>query len=344
MLLILWKNEIFAIILKIWYDKDDISVKKISKILFNYTIMSTPELSVERKTSLELQNIEREIHQAQFNLEKLKNSENPDFQNQIWELEEKLKTLQEQKEKIISQTQKSLQNEKLWNDDKQAILQNLEHTNLSKTEQKEVKSVLWNQSVDKMGGDIQSWIFALISAILQSFSLGFKTDSPEYAEVTTSENPGKTIKWREKTPKDKENFITQYKDIAKKIGKEFNIPWEFILTQAWLESAWWTSGLATNYNNLFGIKAKKWWKSVLLWTNEEINGRMVRKKEPFRVYDNVEESFRDHAIFLTENPRYKAAFNYPNDPANFAIEVAKAWYATDSRYASKLTSSMKWIA
>lgn len=306
--------------------------------------MSHKELSVERKDSLELQNIEREISQAQINLEKLKNSQNPEFEYQIWELEDKLKTLQEQKEKIISQTQKSLKQEKLWNDDKQAILQNLENTNLSKKEQNEVQASLWNKSGGIEIGNIQSWIFALISAILQSFSLGFKKDSQEYAEVTPSETPGKTIKWKEKTSKDKENFITEHKDIAKKIEKEFNIPWEFILTQAWLESAWWTSGLAINYNNLFGIKANKWWKSVLLWTSEEINGKMVRKKEPFRVYDNIEESFRDHAKFLIENPRYKNAFQYSNDPANFAIQVAKAWYATDSKYASKLTSTMKWIA
>lgn len=306
--------------------------------------MAHPEISVERKKSIELQNIEHEISQAQINLERLKNSQNAEFENQIWELEEKLKTLQEQKETIISQTQKSLQQEKLWNDDKQAILQNLKNTNLSKEEQKEVQKSLWNKSESIEIGNIQSWIFALISAILQSFSLGFKKETPEYAEVTPSETPGKIIKWKEKTPKDKENFIAQYREIAKKIEKEFNIPWEFIITQAGLESAWGTSGLAVNYNNLFGIKAKKWWKSVLLWTNEEINGQMVRKKEPFRVYDSVEESFRDHAKFLIENPRYKNAFQYSNDPTNFAIQVAKAWYATDSKYASKLTSTMKWIA
>jgi len=45
--------------------------------------MSHKELSVERKDSLELQNIEREISQAQINLEKLKNSQNPEFEHQI---------------------------------------------------------------------------------------------------------------------------------------------------------------------------------------------------------------------------------------------------------------------
>jgi flagellum-specific peptidoglycan hydrolase FlgJ len=51
---------------------------------------------------------------------------------------------------------------------------------------------------------------------------------------------------------------------------------------------------------------------------------MVRKKEPFRVYDTIEESFRDHARFLIENPRYKNAFQYSDDPVKFALEVAKA--------------------
>jgi len=51
---------------------------------------------------------------------------------------------------------------------------------------------------------------------------------------------------------------------------------------------------------------------------------MIRKKEPFRIYDSIEESFRDYANFLIKNPRYANAFNYSNDPIKFAIEIAKA--------------------
>ncbi len=58
-------------------------------------------------------------------------------------------------------------------------------------------------------------------------------------------------------------------------------------------------------------------------------------KDWFRKYASPLESFNDHAIFLKTNPRYKAAFNTTN-PSDFAREVAKAGYATDTDYFNKL--------
>lgn len=306
----------------------------------------TLELKIDEKSNEKLQKIDSEISQAKKDLENFKNANNPELQTQIEALEKKLQELEAEKQKIITQTQKSLAWEKIWKTEIAWVKASLDNTNLSQKEKQEIQKVLkeeWSWTFDF--SNIESWIIGIILAIIKSLVWGFTTIwNNEYSEADSSETPGKSIRWKEKTPKDKENFIAQYKDIAKQMEKEFNIPWEFIITQAWLESAWGTSWLAVNYNNLFGIKARKWWKSVLLWTNEEINGQMVRKKEPFRVYDNIEESFRDHAKFLIENPRYKNAFKYSNNPINFAIEIARAWYATDSSYASKLTSTIKWVA
>lgn len=307
---------------------------------------NSPELKIDDKCSEKLQRIESEISKAKKDLENFKNANNPELQSQIEELETKLKELEKEKQKIISETQSCLNLEKVWKTEIAQVNANLNNTNLSWEEKQEIRKVLeekWNWELDF--SKIEWWIIGIILAIIKTLVWWFTSVwNYEYSEADSSETPWRSIKWKEKTPKDKENFIVEYKDIAKQMEKEFKIPWEFIISQAWLESAWWTSGLAVNYNNLFGIKARKWWKSVLLWTNEEINGQMVRKKEPFRVYDSIEESFRDHARFLIENPRYKNAFKYSSDPINFAIEIARAWYATDSGYAWKLTSTMKWIA
>ncbi len=308
--------------------------------------MANPEIKVNRDCNEELKKIDSEIFQAQKDLDNFKKSNNPEFQLQIETLEKKLNDLQKQKQKIISETQCWLAWEKIWKNEIAQAKTHLDNANLSWEERKKVENELnkqWN-TFDATKVE-NGWILWIILAILQALMswIWFAWNN-EYAEADSTENPGKTIKWRERTSKDKEIFVSEYKDLAKQIEKEHGIPWEFIITQAWLESAWGTSWLAVNYNNLFGIKAKKWWKSVMLWTWEEINWQKVRKKEPFRVYKNALESFRDHAIFLKENKRYANAFNFSHNPTRFALEIAKAWYATDGDYAWKLTSTMKSVA
>jgi len=309
--------------------------------------MLNPEIKVDNNCKDKLQKIDQEISKAKKTLEDFKNSKDPSYFSHIEALKLELKELQRKKLEIINETQSCLAGERVEKEDLKKVSANLDNTNLSWEEKAKVQEVL-NSSWDLFDTiKIENgWIIWIILAILQAL-LRWTWSSWEYweyEEADTTETPWRIIKWKEKTPKDKENFIAKYKDIAKQIENEFKIPWQVVISQAGLESAWGTSALAVNYNNLFGIKAKKWWKSILLWTNEEINGKMIRKKEPFRIYDSIEESFRDYANFLIKNPRYANAFNYSNDPIKFAIEIAKAWYATDSNYASKLTSTMKWVA
>ena len=56
----------------------------------------------------------------------------------------------------------------------------------------------------------------------------------------------------------------------------------------------------------------------------------------FRKYDSPEESFTDHALLLSQHPRYQKAMRYKSDPYRFAEEIAAAGYATDPQYARKL--------
>lgn len=57
----------------------------------------------------------------------------------------------------------------------------------------------------------------------------------------------------------------------------------------------------------------------------------------FRSYNSARDSFIDHGLFLRNNSRYSKAF-LTKDPKAFATEVAKAGYATDPTYATKLAA------
>jgi peptidoglycan hydrolase FlgJ len=133
-------------------------------------------------------------------------------------------------------------------------------------------------------------------------------------------------------------FIDDNWNFATQINREFGIPIESALAQGGIESAW---GRAAPGNNLFGIKAHAGWKGKKqqLKTTEVINGKAVEIYDWFRVYDSRAESWKDWANFLKVNSRYKNAFNF-SDPYKFSQEIAKAGYATDPDYYSKLQSTI----
>lgn len=309
-------------------------------------------LEVTNDNSKKLENIENEISKAKINLEKLKTENNPEFQSQIDELEKKLQELESQKQKIISETQGKLWTEKLDSQDKKMIWANLAQTDLSSSEKKEVQKALdnsWDTGFDF--SKIQEWIIWIILAIFQSFFWGFKN----YAEVddaTGKEIESSRINYAKITSKEKQEFVKEASKIAKNIQVKYWIPYEVTVAQAILESGWGQSSLAKKHGNYFGIKAFWKWEFVTMATKEEVNGKTVTIKDGFKKFKNMEESFYWYAEFLTKNERYRPAFaygeninpkpaHYPEkyiwlDREKFAREIAKAWYATDSKYASKV--------
>lgn len=112
----------------------------------------------------------------------------------------------------------------------------------------------------------------------------------------------------------------------------YGIPASIKLAQALLESGNGNSALARNSNNHFGIKCTSNWQ-----------GRTVLKDDDnpddcFRVYNNPEESFRDHSEFLLRK-RYAALFELDKDDyKGWARGLKKAGYATNPRYAELLIS------
>lgn len=101
----------------------------------------------------------------------------------------------------------------------------------------------------------------------------------------------------------KEEFINVIKDKAIDNYQDYGVLPSVTMAQAILESSYGNSKLASKYNNLFGIKANEDYKGdvVTFETNENHEDVIVAA---FRVYDNFDESIKDHGKFLKENIRY----------------------------------------
>ncbi len=115
-------------------------------------------------------------------------------------------------------------------------------------------------------------------------------------------------------------FIESIKEGAIENYKEYKILPSITIAQAILESNWGESKLASEHNNLFGIKADTSWKGeyVTLETTE-FNEMIINDK--FRKYEDKIESILDHGKFLYENKRYT---NHGVFDANTYIYQAKA--------------------
>ncbi|MEI2275810.1 glucosaminidase domain-containing protein [Sphingobacterium sp. ML3W] len=122
------------------------------------------------------------------------------------------------------------------------------------------------------------------------------------------------------------DYIAQYKDIAIAEMNKYGIPASIKLAQALLESGNGNSYLAREANNHFGIKCGGVWKGKSVTRpDDNIN-------DCFRVYDNPQQSFRDHSEFLLR-PRYSALFKLDKDDyKSWAKGLKAAGYATNPRY------------
>lgn len=126
-------------------------------------------------------------------------------------------------------------------------------------------------------------------------------------------------------------YIKQFSEEAVKQMVEFKIPASVILAQAIFESGSGTSDLAMKSNNHFGIKCHAdWCCDTIVKTDDTLN-------ECFRKYMTVEESYRDHSLFLMNRPRYASLFQIPiTDYKAWCYGIKNAGYATYPTYAEDL--------
>ncbi|WP_298394610.1 glucosaminidase domain-containing protein [Flavobacterium sp.] len=126
-------------------------------------------------------------------------------------------------------------------------------------------------------------------------------------------------------------YIDKYKDIAKKDMKQYGIPASITLGQGILESGAGTGPLSAQANNHFGIKCHK------EWTGPSVKYDDDSAQECFRKYNNPDESYRDHSLFLVTRERYSNLFKLEkSDYVGWSKGLKNAGYATDPNYPTKL--------
>ena len=133
-----------------------------------------------------------------------------------------------------------------------------------------------------------------------------------------------------------EEYIETYKDIAMREMKEYKIPASITLAQAIIESGAGNSALAREAKNHFGIKCHKGWTGKTYTMDDDA------KDECFRKYKKVEDSYRDHSLFLTTRSRYAGLFELDiMEYEGWAKGLKAAGYATSPTYATALINRIK---
>jgi flagellar protein FlgJ len=139
-------------------------------------------------------------------------------------------------------------------------------------------------------------------------------------------------------------FARQVGRQAERISRATGLPAKFMMAQAALESGFGRHEIkyenGDTSHNLFGVKAGSNWQGrvVEALTTEHIDGVDQKRVEKFRAYSSYEESFRDFATLIKNNPRYQAVMASLHDPIRYANAMQKSGYATDPQYAAKLKS------
>lgn len=139
-----------------------------------------------------------------------------------------------------------------------------------------------------------------------------------------------------------ESFVRHLLPYAETAAKQLGVEPEFLLAQAALETGWGKyvnkSANGDNSHNLFNIKADHRWQgdSVNVATLEYRDGLARRENARFRAYDSYRESFQDYVDFIQAGGRYQDALAVAHDGPAYTRELARAGYATDPEYSSKI--------
>lgn len=126
-------------------------------------------------------------------------------------------------------------------------------------------------------------------------------------------------------------FLLEY--VATEQGFQYGI----ITAQSALETGF---GRKVLGRNLFGIKCTRGWlkkggKCQTSFTHEEISGAMIPIQGAFRSYDSFEDSLNDYIRIIKTLKRYKEAWRHRDFYKKYFKAIAKAGYATDSKYTQK---------
>ena len=131
------------------------------------------------------------------------------------------------------------------------------------------------------------------------------------------------------------DYIDEYKDLAMREMEQYKVPASITLAQAIYASKCGTNRIAKEANNHFGIMCHtKEWTGPTFYETENHSSEYC-----FRKYATVEESYRDHSLFLSQRSRYIRLFYLPiTDYKSWAHGLKEAGYSGNPRYADTLIS------
>lgn len=127
---------------------------------------------------------------------------------------------------------------------------------------------------------------------------------------------------------------------AQATEKKYGVPASVTLAQIIQESSGTysggLSGLAYNYNNLFGVTAGGNWKGETV----TLSNKAGNDTKTYRVYDSVQDSIEDHAKVLM-NERYTKSTSKAKTVDEYVDGIANGGYAEDKSYAKNLKTVIK---
>lgn len=147
-------------------------------------------------------------------------------------------------------------------------------------------------------------------------------------------------------PDNPQQFIGQLWPHATKTAALLGVDAEVLVAQAALETGWGKYMIrkpdGSNSFNLFGIKADPHWQGerASKVTVEYRDGIAGKERAAFRAYQSMGESFADYANFLSKS-RYQEALGAGGDSETFLQQLQDSGYATDPRYAAKISALMQ---
>jgi flagellum-specific peptidoglycan hydrolase FlgJ len=131
------------------------------------------------------------------------------------------------------------------------------------------------------------------------------------------------------------SYIDRFKSIAIKEMNLYGIPASVTLAQGLFESGFGNGELARVANNHFGIKCTSDWTGRSYYKDDD------KVDDCFRVYNNPEDSYRDHSEFL-KRKRYAKLFELDkNDYEGWAYGLKEAGYATNPKYPQLIINAIK---
>lgn len=135
------------------------------------------------------------------------------------------------------------------------------------------------------------------------------------------------------------DFLDSNIRYAKAVGGKYNIPADFLLCVAGLETGWGSSELSAEANNFFGIKNPyEDGPSHCVWHSDYVEGKgMVESYDCFKKYPSPLKSFVDYMEHIYSKACYLEMQAMENPSFDDWVRVVEACsYATDPNYGTKL--------